>query len=85
MKIKKDVIPVLEKKYADEVTVTRKNNADGKVYKEFLSLCSQYHVDPFVPALYVVLSASEKYLLVGSDNIELNIFKLLDGFLAEKK
>jgi|GEM_PF-2715861 len=85
IKVKNEVIPVLEKKYADTVTIVRKHNAEEKVYKEFLALCSQYHVDPFVPALYVVLSPSEKYLLVGVDNIELNVFKLLDGFLAEQR
>jgi thiol-disulfide isomerase/thioredoxin len=84
-KIKKEIIPELEKRYADAVMIVRKNNAEEKVYKEFLSLCSQYHVDAFVPALYVVLSPSERYLFVGADNISSNIFTLLDGFLAEKK
>ncbi len=83
LKIKSTVIPALQKKYKDRIRLIQKDTSDVKTLGELDALCRQYHVDAFVPALYVALSPEEKYLLIGTDNIENNVFALLDTSLGE--
>jgi len=79
LKIKSTVIPVLQQKYKDRIHLVQKDISDTKTLAEFTALCKEYHVDAFVPALYAVVSPDEKYLFIGTDNIENNIFTLLDS------
>lgn len=83
--IKKELIPRLMQKYKDVVTLIERNTTQEDALQEFIALCEEYHANPLVPAFFVDLSHKEQYLFVGSDNIENNIFSLIDDFLAEKR
>jgi len=85
LKIKQEVVPVIQKKYNNKVRIVMKNTGQENAMGEFLDLCRQYKMEAYVPAFYTVLSDEEKYLLIGSDKIEDNIFTLLDAFFAKSQ
>lgn len=83
LKVKSTIIPMLQAKYKDRIRLIQKDISDTKNLAEFMALCKEYHVDAFVPALYVEAARDEKYVFIGTDNIENNIFTLLDSFSTD--